>query len=472
MKFDLKSLLKLKKSGRGGDGTSAPAKSLPPQVEKALIWVKANLLLVVLTIASAGAIGGGWWYQDEWRTQIEEEAKKYAGKGAELTRLQSTEFTIAIPGTASQTHTSFVNRALVDAVKQRMNQGGSDSASIRRDAVAHNRGAHEPVINLRLPAKSPQRESLHQDFFAELEKQYVALLLEVNAGSPPSEEDVTIKLQRRQGRFLQTDLKKAADATLTTEERNQLQPVLVSHRLGLYSEVAQSKGIYGDIQDIGMPLAQPAKADFQRMWRLQWQLWIAQDILRACKSVNGSNKIPDAPIKRIVKIQFLGPVVGVGSSATAGAAGDSEPEGDPTATPEDAQAGGLAINPSAPVAMTNFAASRKGWTTNQLYDVFKSQVTLIVETTSIPQVSNAFSKQNFIVITDIKIRPADHFAAAAEGFIYGRQAVSELTLTMESAWLREWTGPLMPDKIRTQLNTSGALIGLEQDSETEPTKEN
>lgn len=471
MKLNLKSLLKFKKSS-GGAAVATPAKQLPPQVEKTLIWVKANFLLVLLATVSVAALGGGWWFQDEFRTTLAEEASTYAGKGAELARLQTGEFTITIPGSEPMTQRGVVNEALVTAVKQLMGQGGgSDSAVIRADAVARNRGAHESVVNLRIPAKSPERESVHQDFFKELGKQYDALLLEVDAGSPPSDEDVTIKLQRRQGRFAQNDLKKAADATLTTEERSQLQPVLVSHRLGLYSEVAQSKGIYCEAQDIGMPNEQPAKADFKRMWALQWQLWVAQDIVRACKSVNATNKIPDAPIKRITRVQFLGPVLG-GVVTTSDDSSSSAAESDPAASGSEGVAPGLAINPSAPVTMDQFGVSRKGWTTNQLYDVFSARVTLIVETTKIPQISNAFSKQNFIVMTDVKIRPVDPFAAANEGFIYGNQALSELTLTMESAWLREWTGPLMPDDIRKQLNTSGMLAGLGQDAATEPAKEN
>lgn len=469
MKLNLKSLLKRKKSPDASPA-SAPSKQLPPQVEKALIWVKANLLLVVLATASIATLGGGWWFQGELRTQIEEEASSYASKGGELARLQSSDITITIGEGEPIAQKGVVNQALVDAVKQRMGQGGaSDSTAIRRDALAHNRGAHEPVLNLRIPAKSPERESVHQDFYKELSKQYEALLLEVSAGSPPSDEDVTIKLQRRQGRFAQNDLKKAADATLTTDERAQLEPVLVNHRLGLYSEVAQSKGIYCDAPDIGMPSEQPAKFDFKGMWMLQWKLWIAQDIVRACKSVNGTNMIPDAPIKRIKIVQFAGQVIGgvVANSDDPGAS-----ESDPAAAPADGEATGQAINPSAPVAMNQFGVSRKGWATNQLYDVFNARVTLIVETTKIPQVSNAFAKQNFIIITDVKIRPVDPFAAASEGFFYGNQALSELTLTMESAWLREWTAPLMPDEIRKQLNTSGMLVGLGQDSATEPAKEN
>jgi len=34
-------------------------------------------------------------------------------------------------------------------------------------------------------------------------------------------------------------------------------------------------------------------------------------------------------------------------------------------------------------------------------------------------------------------------------------------LTIDSAWLRQWTGPLMPDPVRKQLGTSGTVQGGE-----------
>jgi hypothetical protein len=34
-----------------------------------------------------------------------------------------------------------------------------------------------------------------------------------------------------------------------------------------------------------------------------------------------------------------------------------------------------------------------------------------------------------------------------------------VSLRLETIWLREWTGPFMPDDLRTRLNTSGSLLG-------------
>jgi hypothetical protein len=53
----------------------------------------------------------------------------------------------------------------------------------------------------------------------------------------------------------------------------------------------------------------------------------------------------------------------------------------------------------------------------------------------------------------------DSFAAAEEGYIYGAAPVSAVSLKLETIWLREWTGPFMPDDLRSRLNTSGMLLG-------------
>ena len=69
------------------------------------------------------------------------------------------------------------------------------------------------------------------------------------------------------------------------------------------------------------------------------------------------------------------------------------------------------------------------------------------------------SAGNFITVTDVRVRPLDPFAAAEEGFMYGAAPVSTVSLRLETIWLREWTGPFMPDDLRARLNTSGTLLG-------------
>ena len=49
---------------------------------------------------------------------------------------------------------------------------------------------------------------------------------------------------------------------------------------------------------------------------------------------------------------------------------------------------------------------------------------------------------------DLNLRPADKFDALSEGFDYGPASVSELTVVLESVWLRSWTTEFMPDSVK------------------------
>ena len=120
---------------------------------------------------------------------------------------------------------------------------------------------------------------------------------------------------------------------------------------------------------------------------------------------------------------------------------------------------GEPINPDAALPAADYSKSFTGRTTNQLFDIITCEVRLIVQTSAIPQVIGELAKRNFITVTDVKLRPVDSFGAAEEGFIYGAAPVSAVSLKLETIWLREWTGPFMPDDLRSRLNTSGMLLG-------------
>ncbi len=470
LKIDLKSLLKRKPKGEGETSEDGGSAKSSEGMKNAAIWLKAHLLLVVLTSVSLGALGGGIYFSMEFMDSLRSDAAQYGGKIGEFKRLESTPVTIQIPGNAPLTQAAVVNRKLVDAVKSRMGSGITDTAEVRGTAVRHNKGVHKQLVNLRLDPKNPKRQEVHLDMVAALNKAYSDLLSrEIGAGAPPSEEDVTIKLQRRQVRFMQSDLKKAPDATLTDTERKQLTENLTAYRIALYAEAADAARMFVDGEDVGM-FAEgfdpaPLKLNIARLWNLQFRFWVVEDILLACKAVNTESSLMKNPIKRVLSIQSLGAVVAAGGAAepTAPAddsAGDDSSGGSGDGSGDDVSAAvpsGIPIDPAQEVSLASYGASVKGWATNQLYDVMRTKVRMVAETSKIPQIADALAKQNFIVITDVEIHPTDAYTGLSEGCFYGEEPVSSVTWTLESAWLREWTGPLMPDEIRKELNTTGQL---------------
>ena len=47
--------------------------------------------------------------------------------------------------------------------------------------------------------------------------------------------------------------------------------------------------------------------------------------------------------------------------------------------------------------------------------------------------------------------PADPYQAVAEGFFYGAEPVSNVTLQLETLWLRAWTKLFMPPALKAAL---------------------
>jgi hypothetical protein len=107
---------------------------------------------------------------------------------------------------------------------------------------------------------------------------------------------------------------------------------------------------------------------------------------------------------------------------------------------------------TAPAAgSTNYDVSLSGRITNALYDVITVDLDLIVETEDITEVLDAFSKQNFMSILDLEMRPVDPFESIAEGFYYGGENMVHLRLAVETVWLRSWIKPHMPADVRAML---------------------
>ena len=83
-----------------------------------------------------------------------------------------------------------------------------------------------------------------------------------------------------------------------------------------------------------------------------------------------------------------------------------------------------------------------------MFDVIKMRLRCIVDTQRIPEILNGFAKYNFLTVVDLDLRPVDKFEALANGFDYGPASVSELTVVLESVWLRSWTTQYMPKEVK------------------------
>ncbi len=474
LKFDIKSLLKRKaaESPDGVDGSPAEGSQV---ARKVAVWIKANALVVVLGVVSISAAVGAVIFSGDIQVENEEAAAAIGAKFEEMARLERTPVSILIPGNEVVTGNVAVNRKLVELVKDRMADGVPVGNGVSASALTHNRGVHAPIMSLRLAASDSKFKQVHLDMYDKLKESYAALVKECRGVLPPSEEDVMIELQRSKLRFIEAELNQTIDVKLTTEQQTKLVADLSARRLKAYKSVADDQGIYVDEAVLGAPSAALDKPNLSKLWDLQWKFWIAEDIVRACVALNNGASISVGPVKRIAALRPLGRLA-AGTTTAEGGEGEVASDasaGDGSALGSALGSGARPIDPNAMVSMADYQLSTRGWASNQLYDVYRTRVTLIVETAKIPAVVNALAKQNFIAITDAKIARVDLFEAIRDGYYYGENPVSKVTLTLESVWLRQWTGPLMPDEVRATFGTTGqvqsALAPTEDPSQVQGT---
>ena len=147
-----------------------------------------------------------------------------------------------------------------------------------------------------------------------------------------------------------------------------------------------------------------------------------------------------------------------------GGDGSGAAAGDAAAPAAVAELGDPAIDIKTEAAR-DYSKRFTGRVSNGIYDVRLAEVTFIADTEKLPAVFDALAAQNFMTITNVRIAPADPFAAARSGFLYGIKPVSEVSATVESIWFRDWTARHMPAALRTALGiTSGGQAAGSEDA--------
>jgi len=497
LKLDLKGMLGKKKAAvtePDGIVVEGEKSSSNEKVKQALVWVKANALVVTLAVVSISALVCAYLFSSDLAAENQKSAQAVAKHLDDLKALERGSVSITIPGNAPVEVSGVVSKKLVEVVRSQMSTGEEKPQNVMALAVAANSHGRLTAMPLRIDQKSPKMQQVHLEMLDALQKEYDGLLARCRATLPPSEDDVRTELRRTKARFLQRNQvgkssetsaaagggqaagqaatgTAAGKATLDPALAEQLRRELQARRLGEYSKAASEGGLYCSAATLGFdskPASEDKDARLLELWRRQMKFWVAEDVVEACIAINGAKAIPEAPVKRIVGINFVtlssgdgadqGGSLGQSAPPPEGQAPEGSVEGDPNA--QDALTG-PPIDPQAPVTR-NYEKSLSGWSTNQLFDVHTAVVRCVVETSKIPAFMNALAKRNFVVVTDARITPVDPFAAIQEGYYYGaKEPVSLVTLTIDSVWLRQWTGALMPDAVRKKLGTSGTVQGTE-----------
>lgn len=244
---------------------------------------------------------------------------------------------------------------------------------------------------------------------------------------------------------------------LNEEKRSRLKDALYrrAQNIHLYAQPdAEGQQFPLDIH----PLAtSPRPQDFQ-LWEAQLELWIQQDILRAIARVNGIDEpganVLTGPFKRLFELEVVPGYVGL---HTVGALVGQTPPSEPYFQPETYNA------PPEGEVPRNFYVGPTGRVSNPLYDVRHVRVDAVVDYQRLPEIYNAIHAVNFMTVLSTQIHGIDEYEHYREGFVYGENVDAvRVEMVVESLWLRDWTEPLMPERVKRYV---GILDPVDLDGE-------
>ena len=476
------------------------AKQLPPQVQSALLWVKANMLVVVFCVIVVLVPVGAYFGAETFGAKVRSDTEKRTQVYNDLESQLKAKVELPIPGGESFPLNGLPNEAIVQEYEQLLTKVSDDARTVYATARDFNAGTagnpkHKPLVDPGVfpgysRANRSEREGVRLRVGDALRQGYERMLSDCRAGRPPEDSSLKSAIDAAEKRFVQGELKQESRAKLDAAQVQLLDKQLGKARIEQYFEVAKRISFYVDPGAIEVPTKESitkllkAGKDEQsqgkaldehdaQLFEMQWKYWVVSDIMRALSAANSSTpSVLQAPVKRVIKISVL-PAESMGQPASGGEAavmGDDAPAAD---DPADAPAEGAPADGATVAAAEvpklgppmvdpkveaprDFSKRFTGRVSNPVYDVRLSEVVFVAETSKLPKIFDALASQNFMTVANVRISPADPFEAAREGYLYGPEPVSVVTATIESVWLREWTAQYMPAAVRTALGIQSA----------------
>lgn len=460
------------------------AKQLPKQVQATVNWMKKNTLIVVFCGIAVAVPLGSYFAADAFSSGVRDEASKLSKVYSDLVTAVNAKTNIEFAGVEPIQLDGPPTNATVEQFSQIITGLAADADKVYEKAKARNASSAglTPVVSDERIFPKYSREfgsasKVRTQFVDALNERYAQLLNSVRAGGPPTAQEIDERIKTVKARFIQNEARVESADKLTADQQKLLAKELTAARIYECEKVAAGVSFYADIASLGVPKKsdpaivglfqkkEDADAQDKFLFELQWQYWIASDVLRALSAVNGvDNSVVRGPVKRLVRLTVqpldAGKPKPAGEAAPMGEvpvdgsvpADGSAPAASEVAKADDVTLGAPDINPTMD-AGRDYAKRHTGRVSNGVYDVRTVEVVLVAETAKLPKVFDAIAAQNFMTIVDAKLEPADPFAAVRMGYIYGAEPVSQITLTIESIWLRDVTAGMMPAATR-------ALLGI------------
>lgn len=478
-----------------------------------LAWIKTNLVVVICSVVILAALPVSAFFSTNWLKGIIARQEKAAND--ELKKVQGAEMTYALtqfdPSGEAVTLKGAPNRALIDHFRSARERGVELVGAVAKEGEDFNRGVgsaaqgvgrtpFEPLVAGLFPkVVPPAGETLSADALRDLETAKIAemedallgrrgkpnpfqqLLEGVRAGGPVSPTQMLERLNEVRQR--EVERVTAGTRQPTPDEQNQIKQVLSDQRVALLQAHARNVSVYAamDLFAVSRDADQGANAsanaaaasagllpavaslpigrvperalNTNSMFMYQWDLWMLRDIFAAVRLANTTpqgqpTSVDRSVVKRLISLELLNP------------AGMKDPNHRAEPGEEvifDPIAAAANVAPTAtvpglvPVDLARSVTGRGRGSWNNMYELRKVRLRAVVASARIQEFMDAINRTNFMSISAFDVRAVDAMDAARQGFYYGPEHVLEVSMTIETVWLKSWIVPLMPNDIRTAL---------------------
>lgn len=455
-------------------------------------WLKKNLLIVISVVVILAFLPAGFVFSSGWNKSIKETAtEEFNKQRGQLQRAGSVTYALpgVLQGEEGVNESRVPNRAVTafyqDQKQQRIEQVGQ----VVERGTEFNRREHGVLVEGLLPEARNERArrqlglemaelvsgTIEPDGTIVRPSVYRAMLRRFNAGEPAVPEELGGILSEFRDSETQRYTGQSTDGNLTQEQAEALREDLAARRLSEYAGRANALAFYASVEafrDLGelgwTGVPDPRQTDVTSYepvtesiaYRWQWDYWMISDLLASFASANtdpmtGAATVTNGVVKRVerVKIESF--------DVSEAAAADTDQFG-------RGGRGGRSGNDAEETVRFQTFTGRNAPSAGSPFDVRMVEVTAVVSTEKLPKLLDSMGRINNMTVVGLSLDPVDVWGDLKQGYFYGSDHVMRATMLIETVWLRDWTGPLMPGPVRAKLGLPTVNEGEEGDEFQEP----
>lgn len=441
--------------------------------------IKKNILSVICAIVALVALIASFWPMGGQYAQLRGELETRKGVFDTADRLlkkqrpiPTTTVDAADQSAEKPTLDVFPSRDVIDKGKAAIEQVRQESLEMFDSLVKLNE--HKLLVEASLPSPSDvQIFQFVRDYKDEINNKIPNDIL--NAAMPPTQEDVQKEADALWKEKYATDnansgtggraggRQQGADKALQEQYQDEVDKLPEQ----MQRRVAQEKKMYIDPLALDASKAMDvSRPNADQIWYAQVGLWVQQDVAQSLAAANAQAKnLLEAPVKRLVKLDVLeqqnSGIVYVMDKSMSARAGSMGRGGAMMPGMMGMGGGGYSDSPSSgssdvggpiPKDYTLSPTGRITSPSNPLYDVVHYKLDLVVDAARLAQVLEELQRNKLVTVLRIdELSSVDAALDQSDGYYYGDQPVVRLSLLCEALFLRDWTVPLMPQRVKQDL---------------------